>query len=33
MDALDAVKQALDLLESVTPLRRDCGGVCHGCSA
>lgn len=28
MDALDAVRQARDLLESVTPLRRDCGGVC-----
>ena len=28
MDALEAVKQARKLLENVTPLRRDCGGVC-----
>ena len=28
MDPLEAVKQARDLLERVTPLRRDCGGVC-----
>ena len=28
MDALDAVKQARELLENVTPLHRDCGGVC-----
>ena len=28
MDALEAVRQARDLLMDVTPLRRDCGGVC-----
>lgn len=28
MDALEAVKQARTLLENVTPLHQDCGGVC-----
>lgn len=28
MDALEAVRAARALLEEITPLRRDCGGVC-----
>ena len=28
MEALDAVLRAREMLMDVTPLRRDCGGVC-----
>lgn len=30
MDALQAVQQARELLENVTPLKRDCGRLCGG---